>query len=226
MKRIISCLLVVCLMSSCSSLQSIISEPTSLETITALKDVLNSSAFKALETLSKLKSGPESVLPEEIRPVLGALKNLGLGKEVEKVSQQIGKASELTLAESKGVMLDAVKELNFGDAVAIVLGGEDAATSVFKRAMYSSVKTRYSEKLDAELSKTDALKYWPMASGAYNIFAKKKVNGSLSDFMAERAVDGLFLAMGKEEAKIRQDPHQMKNAVVSKVFDYYQKKGK
>lgn len=65
-----------------------------------------------------------------------------------------------------------------------------------------------------------------MATGAYNLFASddKKVDNNLSDFMAERAVDALFLSMGKQEKAIRQDPASLGKSVVTKVFDYYQSK--
>jgi len=189
MKKIqLSILTLALILSSCSSLQQIITEPTSLETISAVKEVLNSSAFRAVKTLRKLnKEGVD---------------------------------------ESAGIIEDAVKELKFKDAVKIVVGGENAATSALRQAMYGSVKKRYSSRLETELGKSEITQYWPVAANAYNLFAKKKVDGSLSDFMAERAVDALFIGMGKEESKIRKDPKKLGKAVVTKVFDYYQKKKK
>lgn len=228
MKKIFAGLLLsILFMPSCTTLQSLIAEPSSLETISALREVLNSSTFKAINTLAKLnKNGVEDVLPPEVQPVLSTLKTLGLGGEIDRITSTVGNISGEVAKESGGIMKDAISELKFTDAVAVVLGGEDAATQVLKNAMYGSVKKRYSSRLDTELGKTDALKYWPMATGAYNLFAKKKVNGSLSDFIAERAVDGLFLTMGKEESKIRENPSSLGNAVVTKVFDYYKNKKK
>jgi hypothetical protein len=93
--------------------------------------------------------------------------------------------------------------------------------------MTSVVKKRYSAALDAQLSKTDVKTYWPLAANAYNLFATNKVNPNLSDFLAEKAVDALFLAMGKEEKEIRKDPASIGSAVVNKVWDYYiTKKGR
>ena len=128
------------------------------------------------------------------------------------------------LTESEGIVSDAISELKFTDAVAVVLGGEDAATNVLKRAMYDTVKKRYSSRIEQELGKTDALKYWPIAASAYNLFARDKMESSLPDFLAERSVDALFIAMGKQEASIRTDYRSLGNSVVTKVFDYYTKK--
>ncbi|MFT5165166.1 MAG: hypothetical protein ACI8P3_000390 [Saprospiraceae bacterium] len=216
--------LIICL-SSCTSLKNMALEPTSLETITAVKGVLDSSAFRAINALQKLnKEGLDGFIPPEFQSVLATLKTLGLEKEMDAINLKIGQVSKIMAEESTGIMADAIKEVKFKDAVGIVLGEPNAAANALKNGMYAAVKKRYSSKLEAELGKTEALKYWPMAAGAYNLFAKNKVDSSLSDFMAERAVDALFLTMGKEESNIRKDPNQLEKAVVSKVFDYYNKK--
>lgn len=216
------------LLSSCSTLNNLGIAPTNLETIQAVKEIMNSSAFRAIDALQKMNAagGVEGLLPKELQPVLGTLKTLGVGKEIDQVTKQIGDVSQLVAKESTGIMTDAISSVKITDAVGVVLGAEDAATVLLKNAMYGSVKKRYSERLDNELAKTDALQYWPMATGAYNLFAKNKIDNNLSDFLAERAVDALFLTMGKKESQIRQDPAKLQKAVVTKVFDYYQKKGR
>jgi len=213
--------------SSCSTLQNLITEPTTLETIGALKEVLNSSSFKAIRTLKRMqKDGIVGALPKEVGSVLNAMKGLGLGGEVEKVTNSITKASGVVAEESALIIGDAIKEVKFGDAVAVVIGGEDAATEVLRNAMYGAVKKRYAQRLDDELGKTEAKEYWPLAAGAYNMFSKEKIDDTLSDFLAERAVDAVFLAMGKEEKQIRKDPAALGKKLVTKVFDYYQNRKK
>ncbi len=49
------------------------------------------------------------------------------------------------LSESEEIVGDAIRELNFTDAVAVVLGGE------------ATVKKRYSTRIGQELGKTEAL---------------------------------------------------------------------
>jgi len=210
------------LASSCSTLGALGLKPSNLETVTALKSILNSSTFRALQTLKSLNDGGvASLLPAELQPVLSTMKTMGYGDEVETVTKQIGNISSIVLDESQGVMTDAIKEVKFSDAVSIVLGGEDAATEVLRNAMYGAVKQRYAARMENELQGTEALQYWPIATGAYNMFSSNKIEGNLSDFMAERAVDAVFLAMGKEEKEIRSNYEVLGDAVVTKVFDYY-----
>ncbi len=213
------------LLSSCSTLKNFAEAPTSLETISAVREILDSSAFRAIKTMQKLnKEGVDGFIPPELKPVLSSLKALGLEAELGDIEKKIGTVSKIMAEEGSGIMKDAIKEVKFKDAVAIVVGAPDAATNALRNGMYASVKKRYSSKMDTELEKLDILQYWPIAAGAYNLFAKNKVDNSMSDFLAERAVDAVFLTMGKEESKIRQNPNQLGKAVVNKVFDYYAKK--
>ena len=225
MKKIfLSFLTLTIIMSSCSTLNQLGLKPSHLENVMALKKILDSSTFKALNTLRKANNdGIDGVLPPEISKVLGTMKTLGYGDEIDGVTKAIGDASGVMLTESEGIVKDAIGELKFTDAVSVILGGEDAATGVLKNAMYTTVKKRYSERLEQELGKTEALKYWPLAAKAYNMFASNDVDSSLSDFLAERSVDALFLAMGKQEKAIRTDYKSLGNSVVTKVFDYYSK---
>ncbi len=227
MKNMIFGLMLMLSIGSCSVLQEIALQPSTYETISAVKEVMNSSAFRAIAALQKMgDGGVEAFLPKEIQPVLNTMKTLGLGKEIDKVSGQIGSVAKIVGSEGSGIMADAIKEVDLGDAVSIVVGGEDAATAVLKQAMYATVKKRYSTRIDAELDKSgpEAKQYWPMAVGAYNMFSDNKIEGTLSDFIAERSVDAAFLAMGKEEGKIRKDPASLGKDVVTKVWDYYNKK--
>jgi len=209
-------------LSACSTVKNLLVEPSASETIAALKSILQSSAGKAVNAFKTIKQG-EDALPDELKPVLATLKTLGLEDQIDDVEKAVVDASAVAAVESEAIIRDAIKEVKFSDAVSVVLGGEDAATQVLKSAMYSTIKNRYSERLESELNKKDVTKYWPMATSAYNLFAKEKVNGNLSDYISERAVDALFVGIAAEEKIIRGDYTKMGNAVVTKVFDYYTK---
>lgn len=210
------------ILSSCSTLKNVASAPSNIETLMAVKEVMNSSAFKSIDKLSQARDGGLfGLLPEEVQPVIKTLKTLGLGAELDALNDKVEVASEAAFIEGKGLMADAIKEFKAGDAASIILGGQDAATIALKNAMYGAVKKRYSARLDDKLADVDETKYWDTAISTYNMFAKNKVEGSLSDFIAERAVDAVFIGMGKEEAVIRKDPASLGKDVVTRVFDYY-----
>ena len=105
MKKSLIAIAAALALSACATLQKLLMEPTALETITALREVLNSSAFRTITKLAKIQTdGVESLLPEELQPVLTTLKNVGLGNEIDKVTKAVGDASGVVLEESKGIM--------------------------------------------------------------------------------------------------------------------------
>lgn len=227
MHRIAAFLLIIFCSSACNILSGLGVEPSALETAVALRKVLDSSTFKTLKTLKQVNDeGIEGALPDELSTVLKGLRTLGVGGEVDAVTRQIEQATRVALVETEGTISDAIKTLRFKDAAAIALGGGDAATTVLREALYATVKQRYSQKIDAQLDRTEAKQYWPMAASAYNLFAKRKVQNDLSDYLAERAVDVVFLTIGKEERQTRANYRQMGDQLVNKVFDYYSAKKK
>ena len=221
MKNALLLTLITLVFASCATLNKLGVKPSAVETALALKQVLNSSTFKTIQTLKNLSDGDSEMIPKEFNTVLSGLGALGYGDDVEKIKKQISKASGVALSESEGIIADAIKEIKFKDAAAIVLGGEDAATGVLKNAMYGSVKKRYSDRLGKSLEGQEAMQYWPIAAKTYNLFSSNKVDGTLPDFLAERAVDALFVGIGKNEKAVRADYKSLGNQVVTKVFDYY-----
>lgn len=211
------------MLSSCASLKNALPIPTDLESVLALKEVLNSSTFKAINTLNKMRKGTDG-LPPELQPVLAAMTTLGYGDKVELVKKSIVDASNIVAEESEVIMKEAIDDLKFKDAAKIVVTGGDAATGFLKQSMYKTITARYSDRLDEQLDKTEVKQYWPLAAGAYNIFAKEKVDGKLSEFLAKRAVDALFLTTGAKEKDTRAAYKEMGSKVVTKVFDYYKDK--
>ena len=226
MKNIFLFSLTIVLLGSCATLNKMGIKPSAIETALALKQVLNTSTFKTIKTLKDLSEGDDDMMPRELNAVLSGLSALGYGEDVEKVKKQISVASGIALNESEGIISDAIKEIKFKDAAAIVLGGQDAATGVLKNAMYGSVKKRYSARLGKSLEGQEAVQYWPVASKAYNLFSSNKVDTTLPDFLAERAVDALFIGIGKNEKVVRADYKSVGSKVVTKVFDYYSDKQK
>jgi len=69
------------------------------------------------------------------------------------------------------------------------------------------------------LDKVGATKHWSTVFGSYNkIPLVKKVNPNLEDYVTEKALNGLFIQVAKEELKIRKDPAARATDLLKKVF--------
>ena len=71
------------------------------------------------------------------------------------------------------------------------------------------------------MATTNATKFWGDATTTYNkIPFVKPVNTDLSGFVTQKALDGVFLMVEKEENKIRQDPFARVSDLMKKVFGF------
>ncbi len=214
-------------LNSCKPSKVIFGEPSNDEISYALRKVLNSSTLKMINGLSTLSTqGVEGLLPEEFQDVLGVLKSTGAIKDIDKVEAKIADISKEVGVETSETLKDAIKELSFKDGAAIVLGGKEAATHVLKNAMYTTVQKRYSDRLNQELTKIDPNinMYWAAGTSAYNLLSKNKIDSDMSDFLSKRAVDLMFASIGQNESSIRNNPMQLQDQIVNKVFDYFKNK--
>jgi hypothetical protein len=71
------------------------------------------------------------------------------------------------------------------------------------------------------LNKVNATKYYGDLVTRYNkIPLVEKVNPNLDDYATDRAVEGLFVMIAKEELNIRKDPVARTTELLKRVFGY------
>jgi hypothetical protein len=224
-KCLLTFILSITLLSGCAIFNRNNLKPTDLERIAAVKDLMNSSIYKAVRVMSQMNSAnPDSSLPPEIATVLRELRNVGLVHHIDPVLDQLSNINNVMLEEMQEIMLEAVKQVRINDAAAIIFGGQDAATLVLRNNMRSVARDRYSDRINILLDNSDVNTYWPIAAQIYNTFALGNINTNLGGFLSERAVDAFFELMGQQEHELRNEPRQIGTDVAVKVFEYYQHK--
>jgi hypothetical protein len=64
-------------------------------------------------------------------------------------------------------------------------------------------------------------RYWTDVISTYNkVPLVKPINTDLADYVTNKAMDGLFLEIAKEELKIRQNVSDRSTVLLQKVFSY------
>ena len=107
------------------------------------------------------------------------------------------------------------------DATNILLGNKDAATAYFKRVTTAQLLQKFEPVITSSLNKVGATKYWGDAATAYNkIPLVKPVNTNLSNYVAQKAIDGMFYQVALEELKIRDNISARSTTLLQKVFGY------
>jgi hypothetical protein len=200
--------------------------PTSSEITSGLKEALEKGTGISTDRLS-LENGylgnldVKILFPEEARQVERTLRNLGLGSMCDQVITSLNRAAEDAAKEAKPIFTDAIKQMSFQDVQQILLGENNAATQYFQRTTTAALAQKFSPIIDTSLKKVKATNYWDEVMTRYNkVPMVKPVNTNLTAYVTEKAIQGLFVEIAKEELKIRQQVGARTSPLLQKVFGY------
>lgn len=235
MKRIfaISALSLTLVLSSCDTLNQyagVLNQaagiPTQTEMGLGLKQALEFGTNYSAERLSA-KDGYlgnlaiKILFPEEARKVENTLRAVGLNSLCNNVITSLNRAAEDAAMEAKPIFVSAIKQMSFQDVTNILLGQEDAATLYFKRTTSIALVDKFRPIINASLSKVGATRYWGDVVNNYNrLPLVKPVNTDLAGYVTDKAINGLFMEIAKEELKIRQNLSSRSTSLLQKVFAY------
>lgn len=194
------------------------------EITSGLKEALNKGIEKGVTQLSKpdgyFKDPQIKIpLPQEAQNVEAKLRQLGQGQKVDDAIESINRAAEDAAMAAKDIFINAIKSMDVKDAMGLLKGNDDAAT----RFLESSTRTQLVEKfkpiIHASLEKVGATKHWNTVFTSYNKLPMvTKVNPDLDDYATNKAIDGLFVQIAKEELEIRKNPGARVTDLLKKVF--------
>nr|WP_068887698.1 DUF4197 domain-containing protein [Pedobacter panaciterrae] len=165
------------------------------------------------------------LFPPEAQKVEKTLRTVGLGSLADNVITSLNRAAEDAAKEAKPIFLSAIKQMTIADATNILFGGKDAATNYFKRVTTAQLMEKFKPVITTSLNKVGATKYWGDAASQYNKMPLvKPVSTDLSDYVAQKAIDGMFIQVAQEELKIRDNLGARSTPLLQKVFGYADKK--
>jgi hypothetical protein len=160
-------------------------------------------------------------LPPDIQKIESKLRNIGLGKEVDKFILTLNRGAEDAAKEAKPIFISAIKQMTVQDAWGILKGSDNAATEYLKRTTSAQLREKFKPVIASSLEKVEATKYYSTIVTNYNkIPMVEKINPDLNDYATTKAMDGLFLLIANEEKKIREDPIARTTELLKKVFGY------
>jgi Protein of unknown function (DUF4197) len=157
--------------------------------------------------------------PSEAKEMESKLRTIGMGKKVDEFNVSMNRAAEKAADEAKAIFIAAIKGMTVKDAINIVKGQNNAATMYLKNTTSPELKDKFQPIIKTSLDNVNATKYWNDLITAYNkIPLVKKMNPDLTAYVTDKAIDGLFIMIAKEEVKIRKDPMARTSELLKKVF--------
>lgn len=189
-----------------------------------LKQALIQGAGKAVSQLSAADGffGNKEVkipLPDSLKKAEKTMRMLGMGKQADELVLKMNRAAEAAVPEAKVLLVDAVKKMSVADAKAILSGGDDAATQYFKKTTSAPMAEKFLpivKKATENVQLAQQYNKFAELGSKYGVVKKEQAN--LEQYVTQKALDGVYLMMAKEEAAIRKDPVGQASNLLKKVF--------
>jgi len=189
-----------------------------------LKEALIQGANKAVSQLSAKDGffGNKEVkipLPDSLKKAEKTMRMFGMGKQADELVLKMNRAAEAAVPEAKVLLVDAVKKMSVADAKAILSGGDDAATQYFKKTTSAPMAQKFLpivKKATENVQLAQQYNKFAEIGSKYGVVKKEQAN--LEQYVTQKALDGVYLMMAKEEAAIRKDPVGQASNLLKKVF--------
>jgi len=228
MRKILFVICLCGLLSGCdviSNLPGTGTGVTEAEAGEGIKEALGQGLVKAVLQLNKedgfFKDAFYKILmPPDAKKIENTLRDLGMGKMVDKAILQINRAAEDAAGFAKPIFVDAIKSMTISDAIGLIKNGDTSATHFFRVKTTEKLFNAFQPVIKSSLDKVDATKYYGDVVSTYNNFPTtfKKINPDLPGFVTDRAIHALFDLVGKEEINIRQNITARTTELLRKVF--------
>ena len=193
------------------------------EIVQGLKEALRVGTDTSTKKLSLLNGffGDDIIkilMPPEAVKVEKTLRDVGLGKTVDRAILSMNRAAEDATKYVGDIFWNSIKSMTIQDALGILRGGDFAATEYLKRTTTAQLTASFRPVIERSLKNVDATKYWDDVFSVYNKFSKTPVNTDLGGYVTEKALSGLFYHIGLQEQKIRKDPVARVTDILKRVF--------
>lgn len=195
------------------------------EIIDGLKAALSKGAKSAIGQLGKTDGFyglPEFriPMPDSLQTAERALRKMGQDKVADEFVLTMNRAAEQAVPEAASIFADAIKQMTFADAKAILEGPEDAATGYLRKTggqqlaekMYPVVK-QATDRVGVTAKYKSLLDNLGFMSGLVD-----KDSLDIDRYVTNKAMDGLFTILADEEKMIRQDPAARTSEILQRVF--------
>jgi len=158
-------------------------------------------------------------LPGFLNDASQLLKLMGQQARIDELITAMNRAAEAAVPQAKALLIKAVSAMSVEDARSVLTGGDNSVTQFFASktrdplgVTFLPIVTRATEKVAL------ADKYNAVAGKVASLGLLSKNDANIQQYITGKALDGLFLMIGEEERKIRQDPIGTGSAILKKVF--------
>ena len=169
-------------------------------------------------------------LPGFLNTAKKTLGMVGAAGMLDDLELRMNRAAEQAAPKAYDIFADAISKMTVSDAKEIVTGANDAATQYLKRTSTAPLTEAFRPIVDQTLADAGAMKAYKATTdrlssssslgGMLGGCGKGAAGFDLTGFVVQKALDGLFYYIGKEEAAIRTNPAERTTAILKQVFGH------
>ncbi|MDO8319102.1 DUF4197 domain-containing protein [Rhodoferax sp.] len=201
-----------------------LNDVSNAQALQGLKLALEKGALAAVKSLGQANGflGNDKVripLPGVLDDAARLLRNLGQGAPLDELIAAMNHAAEMAVPMARDMLVGVVKTMKVQDAKKILTGGDNSVTQFFAEKTRQDLSRKFLPLVTKVTSRVKlADKYNQIAAKTAGIGLLKGDQVSIEQYVTAKSLDGLYLMIGEEEKKIRQDPVGTGSAVLQKVF--------
>jgi hypothetical protein len=189
-----------------------------------LKEALGVAGNLAVKRLSA-KDGymGDTAIRIPLPGVLGSahkrLAPFGMAGPLDDLQLRVNRAAEAAAPVAGKMIIDAAKSMTFDDAMAILRGGDNAATTYLRGKTEANLRKTLRSHFTEVLTASGALTALDTAVTKYGAgLIKTDTKTWLAEEATTGALNGLFYYLAREEQAIRRDPVKRTSDILRKVF--------
>lgn len=199
---------------------------TEAEASAGIKDALTKGVTKAVAFASEkdgfnLNDDIHIPFPEDMvlmKTTLSAIP--GMSTVISTFETQLNRAAEAAAPKAKDIFLTALTNMSLTDALALVTSSStDAATQFLRKSTEQQLVTAFKPDISTAINQVGAEAAYTKMTTQYNrIPLMTPVQTDLAAYTTQKTVDGIFVLMAQEEAKIRKNPAARTTDLLKRVF--------
>ena len=161
-------------------------------------------------------------LPKSFRWLERPLRAAGYDDELDEFILSMNRAAEAAAPLAQEVFINTIVNMSIEDAKAVLNGHDTEATDYLAEHTRDDLAKAFAPHMRATMNKFEVTKKYQAVVAQYADlpFARNYAQSNIEEYTANKALDGLFLVLGQEEKRIREQPVARTTDLLRKVFDH------
>jgi len=161
------------------------------------------------------------LMPEQWRHAIDLMQKFGLAKQVEEFEVSMNRAAEQAAPLSVECFINCIAGLTFDDVKRIWKGGDTAATQYLEARTSQNLLMMFKPIIIRTMEEFGVTRLYHEILDLYKKFSPFHIHGlemDIQDYVAGRALHGLFVTIAQEEREIRRNPAARVTELLREVF--------